>query len=69
MAEVTLSGISKSYGAEVALMTSRMTIPDGSFVVLLGANRCRQNDDAAHGVGLGSSLTRGTCIGGRDVLV
>ncbi len=36
MAEVVLSGISKSYGATLALSDVTMTIPDGAFVVLLG---------------------------------
>ncbi len=36
MAEVTLSKLSKSYGATQALKDVSMTIPDGAFVVLLG---------------------------------
>ena len=36
MANVTLTGISKSYGDQTALADVNMTIPDGSFVVLLG---------------------------------
>ncbi|WP_149587967.1 ABC transporter ATP-binding protein [Tabrizicola flagellatus] len=36
MAEVTLSNLSKSYGATRALKDVTMTIPDGAFVVLLG---------------------------------
>lgn len=36
MAEVILTGISKSFGADVALSDVDMTVPDGSFVVLLG---------------------------------
>ncbi len=36
MAEVTLSGLTKSYGATRALIDVTMTIPDGAFVVLLG---------------------------------
>ena len=36
MAEVTLNGVSKSFGTDVALDDVTMTIPDGSFVVLLG---------------------------------
>lgn len=36
MAEVVLSSISKSFGATSALDDVTMTIPDGSFVVLLG---------------------------------
>jgi len=36
MAEVILENLSKSFGDEVALDQISMTIPDGSFVVLLG---------------------------------
>ena len=36
MAEVTLQGITKSFGPVTALDDVTMTIPDGSFVVLLG---------------------------------
>jgi multiple sugar transport system ATP-binding protein len=36
MAEVTLSNLSKSFGATQALKDVTMTIPDGAFVVLLG---------------------------------
>ncbi len=36
MAEVILTGLSKSYGTTRALQDVGMTIPDGAFVVLLG---------------------------------
>jgi len=36
MAEVTLAGLSKSFGAVRALSDVSFTIPDGAFVVLLG---------------------------------
>ncbi len=36
MAEVSLQNISKSFGNQVALEGLTMTVPDGSFVVLLG---------------------------------
>ena len=36
MAEVLLQNVSKSFGAQVALQDVSITIPDGSFVVLLG---------------------------------
>jgi len=36
MAEVILTGVSKSFGTDVALDDVTMSIPDGSFVVLLG---------------------------------
>ena len=36
MAEVTLKNICKSFGSQVALSDVSMTVPDGSFVILLG---------------------------------
>ncbi|MDF1525898.1 MAG: ABC transporter ATP-binding protein [bacterium] len=36
MAEVSLQNISKSFGHQVALVDVSLTVPDGSFVVLLG---------------------------------
>ena len=36
MAEVTLNGLTKSFGTTMALGNVTMTIPDGAFVVLLG---------------------------------
>lgn len=36
MAEVSLKGVTKTFGDEVALDNVSMTVPDGSFVVLLG---------------------------------
>ena len=36
MAEVSLQNVSKSFGDQVALENLTMTVPDGSFVVLLG---------------------------------
>jgi multiple sugar transport system ATP-binding protein len=36
MAEVLLQNVSKSFGKDLALADMTMTIPDGSFVVLLG---------------------------------
>ncbi|MEQ9260878.1 MAG: ABC transporter ATP-binding protein [Roseovarius sp.] len=36
MAEVTLKGITKTYGSTVALNDVSLTVPDGAFVVLLG---------------------------------
>jgi len=36
MAEVHLQSVTKSFGAQTALVDVTMTVPDGSFVVLLG---------------------------------
>ena len=36
MAEVSLTGVSKSFGTDLALDDVTMTVPDGAFVVLLG---------------------------------
>ena len=36
MAEVSLQTVTKRFGAQTALVGLSMTVPDGSFVVLLG---------------------------------
>ena len=36
MAEVSLQTVTKRFGAQTALEDLSMTVPDGSFVVLLG---------------------------------
>ena len=36
MAEVTLTGVTKTFGDDTALDSLEMTVPDGSFVVMLG---------------------------------
>lgn len=67
MAEVTLNGISKSYGAEVALDNVSMTIPDGAFVVLLGPTGAGKTTTLRMVSGLDKPDTGAVTIGGRDV--
>ena len=67
MAEVTLSGISKSYGAQVALDDVSLTIPDGAFVVLLGPTGAGKTTTLRMVSGLDKPDGGDVFIGGRDV--
>lgn len=67
MAEVTLSGISKSFGSDVALDDVTMTIPDGSFVVLLGPTGAGKTTTLRMVSGLDKPDAGTVSIGGRDM--
>ena len=67
MAEVSLSGISKSFGNDVALDDVTMTIPDGSFVVLLGPTGAGKTTTLRMVSGLDLPDAGQICIGGRDM--
>ncbi|MBS4011979.1 MAG: ABC transporter ATP-binding protein [Roseovarius sp.] len=67
MAEVTLKGISKSFGAQVALDEVTMTIPDGAFVVLLGPTGAGKTTTLRMVSGLDKPDSGSVTIGGRDV--
>lgn len=67
MAEVTLTGISKSYGAAVALDDVSLTVPDGGFVVLLGPTGAGKTTTLRMVSGLDKPDTGTVTIGGRDV--
>lgn len=67
MAEVTLKGISKNYGDEVALDDVTMTIPDGAFVVLLGPTGAGKTTTLRMVSGLDKPDAGTVTIGGRDV--
>lgn len=67
MAEVTLSGISKSFGADVALDDVSMTVPDGAFVVLLGPTGAGKTTTLRMVSGLDKPDAGTVTIGGRDV--
>jgi multiple sugar transport system ATP-binding protein len=67
MAEVTLSGISKSNGAQVALDDVSLTIPDGAFVVLLGPTGAGKTTTLRMVSGLDKPDGGDVFIGGRDV--
>lgn len=68
MAEVRLSGISKSYGATRALADVDMTIPDGSFVVLLGPTGAGKTTTLRLIAGLDRPDAGDIRIGGASVL-
>lgn len=67
MAEVTLTNVSKSYGPDVALEDVTMTVPDGSFVVLLGPTGAGKTTTLRMVSGLDKPDTGGVTIGGRDM--
>jgi multiple sugar transport system ATP-binding protein len=67
MAEVTLSGVSKSFGAQAALRDLTMTIPDGSFVVLLGPTGAGKTTTLRMVSGLDRPDAGRITIGGRDM--
>ena len=65
MAEVILNNVSKHYGDEVALDGVSMTIPDGSFVVLLGPTGAGKTTTLRMVSGLDKPDTGDVSIGGR----
>ena len=67
MAEVSLSGISKSFGDDIALDNVTMTIPNGSFVVLLGPTGAGKTTTLRMVSGLDKPDTGDVFIGGRDM--
>lgn len=68
MAEVTLSGVSKAFGNDVALDNVTMTIPDGSFVVLLGPTGAGKTTTLRLVSGLETLDQGDITIGGRSVV-
>lgn len=67
MAEVKLTGITKTFGPEVALNNVNMTIPNGSFVVLLGPTGAGKTTTLRMVSGLDVPDTGTVEIGGRDM--
>ena len=67
MAEVTLTGVSKSFGSDTALDDLTMTVPDGSFVVLLGPTGAGKTTTLRMVSGLDRPDAGGITIGGQDV--
>ena len=67
MAEVNLTNVCKSYGADVALDDVTMTIPDGSFVVLLGPTGAGKTTTLRMVSGLDKPESGRISIGGRDM--
>ncbi|MEO1920131.1 MAG: ABC transporter ATP-binding protein [Paracoccaceae bacterium] len=67
MAEFTLQNVSKSYGDQVALENVSMTIPDGSFVVLLGPTGAGKTTTLRMVSGLDKPDSGSVLINGVDV--
>lgn len=67
MAEVTLTGVSKSFGSDIALDDLTMTIPDGSFVVLLGPTGAGKTTTLRMVSGLDVPDAGRVSIGGQDM--
>ncbi len=68
MAEVSLRGVSKSFGADNALDDVSMTIPHGSFVVLLGPTGAGKTTTLRMVSGLDRPDSGDISIGGRSVI-
>jgi multiple sugar transport system ATP-binding protein len=68
MAEVTLSGLTKSYGATKALSDVTLTIPSGAFVVLLGPTGAGKTTTLRLIAGLDRPDTGDIAIDGASVL-
>jgi multiple sugar transport system ATP-binding protein len=66
MAEVVLTEVSKSFGADVALADVSMIIPDGSFLVLLGPTGAGKTTTLRMVSGLDRPDHGRVSIGGRD---
>ena len=67
MAEVCLTGLTKTFGADIALADVTMTIPDGSFVVLLGPTGAGKTTTLRMVSGLNRPDAGRITIGGRDM--
>ncbi|MEM9551490.1 MAG: ABC transporter ATP-binding protein [Pseudomonadota bacterium] len=66
MAEVVLDGISKAFGVTQAVQDITMTVPDGSFVVLLGPTGAGKTTTLRLISGLETLDSGRILIGGRD---
>ncbi len=67
MAEVSLHGVTKRFGAEVALNDVTLTVPDGAFVVLLGPTGAGKTTLLRIVSGLDRPDAGEVRIGGQDV--
>jgi multiple sugar transport system ATP-binding protein len=67
MAEVLLTNVSKRFGADVALDDVNMTVPDGSFVVLLGPTGAGKTTTLRMVSGLDTPNQGSVSIGGRPM--
>jgi len=67
MAEVILKNVTKRFGADVALDNVSMTVPDGSFVVLLGPTGAGKTTTLRMISGLDNPDSGNIAIGGRPM--
>ena len=67
MAEVQLDGVSKAFGTTVAVKKMSLTVPDGSFVVLLGPTGAGKTTVLRLIAGLEKPDSGSISIGGRVV--
>ncbi len=65
MAEVVLTNVTKRFGADIALRDVSMTVPDGSFVVLLGPTGAGKTTTLRIVAGLEAPEAGDVSIGGR----
>ena len=68
MSDVRLTGISKSFGSQVAIHDMTMDIPDGSFVVLLGPTGAGKTTTLRLIAGLETPDAGDIAINGRSIL-
>ncbi len=67
MAEITLTGVSKYFGDDIALENLSLTVPDGAFVVLLGPTGAGKTTTLRMVSGLDTPDSGSVSIGGRDM--
>lgn len=67
MAEVVLKNVTKKFGSEIALDNVNMTIPDGSFVVLLGPTGAGKTTTLRMVSGLDTPDSGEILIGGQSM--
>ena len=67
VAEVRLEGVTKRFGADVALDAVSLTVPDGAFVVLLGPTGAGKTTTLRVVAGLERADAGSVHIAGRDV--
>ncbi|SIO33518.1 multiple sugar transport system ATP-binding protein [Rhodovulum sp. ES.010] len=67
MAQVTLEGVNKHYGADQALFDISLDIPDGAFAVFVGPSGCGKSTLLRSIAGLEGISSGRIGIGGEDV--